>query len=566
MRVGGTAGAWTPFARPFGSTLNIGSAGARGGAAAAGETLTLSALSELAGDVDVLGEAVRKLGRLDRVSSRTVGARAGMATGQLVLDDTEVPASAATMRSVEEVNTVATSYSTHAPDWTGGSAAGLGIEGVYDGRHGDTTLNFEVTGVPLLGLTSAEIEVTDGSGDLIETLTFGSGGGTQTLASGLEFTLGSGALTLGDTFALDVSASVGTSVRASAAFDGTGDAAPEFDPGRSVSAGTFVLNGVSIDVAASESLLDVLDSINASSAGVTAQFDATTERVTLSQNTVGAAPTILFGSDISGFLDAVKLRGAVATAGEDAASAESADDVIGSLASLSGVTSGSFQVNGQTISVDIANDTLPNVLARISASGEVNAMVDDARAVTLAGRGRRAFDLSGDDTGLLGALGIDLQRYAGTRGRQTTTISNRAGVRRALLEVHDAYNALLRGPRDGVSATNVREVRSRLSTSVGSAFSRHQRLSGSGTLVSGLGLNLSAFDDTKTRAMELDSAALAKALRAKDGELSDLLFGSEEGKKGLVEFLEEAVKGAAESLVKKLDPGGALGLRLDVTG
>ncbi|MFT7168717.1 MAG: hypothetical protein ACI80K_001851 [Paracoccaceae bacterium] len=559
-------GAWTPFARPFGSTLSIQSGGATGRSASAAAPLSVAALRGIASDVERLGDAVRQLARLDRVQSRSVGARAGVARGELVIDDSEVQPTAATMRSVEEVNTVATSYSTHEPGWAGASAASATVDGIYDGSQGDSALQFEVTGVPILGLGDTEIEVSDGAGTVIDTLTFSASGGTQSLSNGLELTLDAGSVSLGDTFTLDAFASVGTSVRAGAAFNGTGDARPEFDPGRAVTAGTFQLNGVSVDVAADDSILDVLETINRLGTGVTAQFDAASESILLTQDSGGSEPTILFGSDTSGFLNAVKLSGATAEHGEDAGAAESLDDRLSELRLLDGVISGSFQVNGATIDVDVDADTLADVLARIQAATGVNSAVASDGTVTLSGEGRRAFELSNDDTGLFEALGIDLQRYSGRRGRQTTRIANREGVRQAIHKVHDAYNALLRGPREGVSATNVREVRSRLSTAVGGVFSSQLKVSGSGELLSGLGLNLTKFDDAKTRAMELDSVKMSKALRSTDGELSELLFGAEDGRRGLVEALQLSVEGAGKSLLKKLGAAGALGLRLDVTG
>lgn len=100
----------------------------------------------------------------------------------------------------------------------------------------------------------------------------------------------------------------GTKVNAGAAFNGTGANAPLFDAGQSVGAGSFTVNGVSIAVAATDTLNAVLARITASEAGVTASYDTQTDTVRLMSKTVGPTP-ITLGADTSGFLAAVKLDG-----------------------------------------------------------------------------------------------------------------------------------------------------------------------------------------------------------------------------------------------------------------
>ena len=70
---------------------------------------------------------------------------------------------------------------------------------------------------------------------------------------------------------------MGTHVNVDAAFDATGRDAPLFDDGLSVHAGSFEVNGVTIDVAADDTVQSVLASISASAAGVTAAYDEDTQ-------------------------------------------------------------------------------------------------------------------------------------------------------------------------------------------------------------------------------------------------------------------------------------------------
>ena len=74
-----------------------------------------------------------------------------------------------------------------------------------------------------------------------------------------------------------------------------------------MTAGSFDVNGVSITVAANDTINSVLAKIDASAAGVTATFDATREEVVLTQKTEGAANDIVLANDTSGFLAATKL-------------------------------------------------------------------------------------------------------------------------------------------------------------------------------------------------------------------------------------------------------------------
>ena len=91
----------------------------------------------------------------------------------------------------------------------------------------------------------------------------------------------------------------GTRIDPTAAFNGTGSGSPLFDAGVTVGAGSFQLNGVDITVNANDSLDGVLTRINASAAGVTASYDAATDRVSLVSRTAGATPVVL-GADSSG--------------------------------------------------------------------------------------------------------------------------------------------------------------------------------------------------------------------------------------------------------------------------
>jgi flagellar hook-associated protein 2 len=87
--------------------------------------------------------------------------------------------------------------------------------------------------------------------------------------------------------------------------------------GGAVTGGTIVINGVSIVVdPTNESINDVLGTINASDAGVTASLDAATDTIRVVSNTEGSR-TISFTAGTSNFLDVTNLTAATQAAGTD---------------------------------------------------------------------------------------------------------------------------------------------------------------------------------------------------------------------------------------------------------
>lgn len=564
MRVGGTSGGWSPIARTFGSSLSIGRIGSVPAASSSTSgTPTRDAMRAFAKDLDVLRDELQTLARLDdRIDSSKRG-KVARARGSLTLSDSTTDATAATLRSTEQVNTQTTSYSTETPAWTGSSTAEVEVSGTYDGAQGDTTLRFEVTGQRLFGNNGAEIEVRDDDGTLIETLTYrpGVGNSTQELSNGLSLYLSTTILELGDMFSMAVSSSGGTNADPEAAFDE--DAA--FDEGQAVTSGSFTVNGEEIAVEASDSINAVLERINTSNAGVTASFDAETDSVVLTQETLGAAGQIELGPDSSGFLSAVKLVDAVIEAGEDGGGQlESTESRISELGALSAVSSGTFQIDDTEIAYDIANDSIEDIVDRISAVDGIRASVNNRGELSISGP-RSGFTISGDDGGLLRTLGVEEREYRGRRAERGSRLTRREEVARSVVALTSSFNDLMRSDREGVSGSLLGETRSRLTTAAGGALARVLDRAGTGSLVSGLGIDLTAFDESNTRAMDLNITSLSKALRANDGALGDLLFGDGE-RDGLIQSLAAAVDAAANKVSAALSIDGSLGFRVDTYG
>ena len=187
---------------------------------------------------------------------------------------------------------------------------------------------------------------------------------TYTLSNGITLQVGEGSLVKETTFSVEIFDSVGSAVDPDRPLNGVRNDAPNLEHGFSVAEGSFQINGVEIAVQADDTINTVLDRISQSDAGVTATFDAATEKVLLTQKTVGSAQDIVLGNDTSGFLAAVKLENTVATPGKD----PETEMPLAEVARFSSMQSGSMRVNGITVAINVETDSLNDVLDRISNS------------------------------------------------------------------------------------------------------------------------------------------------------------------------------------------------------
>jgi hypothetical protein len=272
-----------------------------------------------------------------------------------------------TLQSTEEVNAGTTGDYSDPSAWTGASTAQPTVSGEYDGSNGSDTLTFQVAKGGTIGSSNIQVKVFDSNNTQIDVVSIhknDSAGQEYTLSNGLAVSFSDGDLAKNDSFSVDVIAGIEAAVNPANPFNGTGSTDPNLQTGFDVTAGSFEINGTTIDVQADDSINDVLDSINSSGAGVTATFDAASETVLLTQDTPGSTPDIVLSNDTSGFVAATKLDGAVATPGTDG----EAEDPLAQQAQFSGVQNGSISVNGVSIDIDVDTDTLTDVLDRITAS------------------------------------------------------------------------------------------------------------------------------------------------------------------------------------------------------
>ena len=280
-----------------------------------------------------------------------------------------------------------------------GSTAEVTVGGTYTGSV-DDTLSFEVfRNRTVEGSQRLKLDVYDGAGNYLERVTWdrsAPAGSIETTSLGLDLSFGVGDLARYDTFHVDVFAATGTDAVASNPLNGVRNDHPELENADTIIDGQFLLNGETISVSASDSIEDVLNRISSSAAGVTASLSG--DVVILTADNAGEE--ISLTSDTSGLIAALKLDTSVATpASQDEKTASMSD-----VAAFSGVTGGSIEINGETISVS-TSDSIEDVLSRISDSAAgVTASLTSGGAVQIVSDSEDAFVISGDSSGFLSAV------------------------------------------------------------------------------------------------------------------------------------------------------------------
>jgi hypothetical protein len=411
--------------------------------------------------------------------------------------------------------------------WNTGSSPTATIGGQYDGSNGSQDLTLRVAQGGDIGSGEVLIDVLDANGDVLEQLTVAadySPGAEIALANGLTLSLTAGQATVGDTFGVTVGTSA--SVDADAAFDGS----PAWLQEATIADGSFEINGVAIDVYATDSLNAVLERINAADAGVTASFNAATSRIVLTSTTAGGDGDIQVANDTSGFLAATQLDDATLQAGAASDFAASMDQV----SVLSDIGSGTISVNGTAIAIDVSADSLNDIRARLSAIGVTLDYDADGERFTLHGSG--SVTLDDGDTGFFAALGIE----AGEHEDQTLGFGAPDDITKALGEFKRTWNEQFAGSFDGTAATQSARLNSMLRASVQRYFTDAGIAASDDVLRTDFGLTLRFRLDGGLE-VAIDEDTLAGAMRKDSQRIQDFLVGQGE-KAGLLDLFDASVR------------------------
>ena len=404
------------------------------------------------------------LGSLNQSSTVLASARASITNEAASTNSTSdiglsTEGTATTMSSADEVNTTPTSFSPFGPDWDDSSTSELTVSGTYDGSRGDTELRIRARrseGGHEIGEDRIQIRIRDNdTGTTLETFWIEESdppGTEYTTTTGLVLSFSAGTLRRNADAYVDVYDTVDSEIDADKPLNGVRNDNPNLEDGFAVTAGSFDVNGETIAVAAADTVNDVLQRINDSAAGVTAAYDAGTEQVTLTQETLGSEATIVLENDTSGFLAAMKLDTASQVLGMDS-EAEVAMDQVAEFAS---VTSGSILVNGESVVIDVTSDSLQNVVDRITASdaGVRATLSADAQTVTLQNLSASAdLVLDSNGTAFFEALNITEDTYEPVEVRGVTE-SRAETASEAVIAFAEAFNALYDDSRDGLPASS----------------------------------------------------------------------------------------------------------------
>lgn len=445
-----------------------------------------------------------------------------------------------TLTSTEELNTVSTSYGPLEPSWAGGSTSQATVGGEYDGRYGDDTLLFRVRRDRTVGGNKTiRMDIyTTSDGKKVDSVSWGAWtpeDTPKTLKSGLTVSLGAGDVDKNDEIEVDVFSSIGTDVDPDEAFS---EAAAWLQS--PIVDGAFEIDGISVDVYASDSLNDVIARIEANVAhlDVTLQDDALTFTRTTADDT-----DIVVGSDTSGFLDAMKLTSAVADLGHEGTG--TGETPIGDVEDLASVTTGTLTVNGVEIGIDVTSDSLNDVVAAINTGVEgVEASLDeDNGTISLRTRGNVRNLTLEDDTGLLSAFGVAEGLYRGGSG-STLASGRRRDAADLMLELELALEAWNTAGGDDTGS---------LKSALAEGIALHTDDAG----WVDLGLTFDFDDDAP---LAIDRGALDRLLRSDPDVFFEQLLGGDSGG-GMLETMEAVLAATAQALAAE---HGATGLLVSV--
>jgi hypothetical protein len=501
-------------------------------------------------------EAFDQLQRLTTGGSTLLsGLPSARSTSSLDLD---LSSTAAALQSVEQVNATPTSFSPFVPSWSGASNAFLTFSGIYDGSNGTGALSIQARDNGVHGEDRLRISVRGPDNQIIRNITIRENHDidrTYDLRNGLFLTLGEGSLVKNDTTSLQVYDNIGSVVDPDQAFNATGNDNPNYQYGmQPIVAGSFTVNGVTIDVNDSDSLNDVLATINDSAAGVTAAFNPLTERIELEHDTPGSAGAIEIVAGDANFVETTKLLDAIVQPGTDPETQRPLDSV----ANLAGVTSGEVIINGEQIAIDASSDSLADIIARINASdaGAQASFDEETQRVVINGdTSGNALIIDGNGTGLFDALNMPEGRVDPTAQGTGYRRRRANGIVRAMDDAMTALNNFFQETRsEALVNPKVAGLRTRLKSAISAVLD-----SGASRVDTGFGLtvNLDAVGKEFTQFATLNKGRLSHLLQTRSVVIDRFLNGKGDNV-GLLESVGTAAQQAFISLNDTLGTRGTL--------
>ncbi|MEA3402303.1 MAG: flagellar filament capping protein FliD [Armatimonadota bacterium] len=191
--------------------------------------------------------------------------------------------------------------------------------------------------------------------------------------------------------------------------------------------GDIIVNGQVVSLEASDSLADIRDAINAAGAGASASIltvSDTDHRLTISSLTSGAEGALeVVDANASGILEDLGVKAAGTSVKHpitDGAASDSLTDKLSAVGDVLGLTaapSGTVQVNGTDVAIDLSTDSLEEIASAIDAVAGVSATVE---TVSVDGEAAYRVEIVGDsgqptftdDSNVLATLGVLQKDFA----------------------------------------------------------------------------------------------------------------------------------------------------------
>jgi flagellar hook-associated protein 2 len=369
----------------------------------------------------------------------------------------------------------------------------------------------------------------------------------------------------------------------------------------SIEAGTFTINGVQFNVdPTTQSLNDMITAINSSSAGVTASYDVSTDRLNIKNTAANNTNTIKFGvtDDTSTFLSVVGMVGATQLNGSDGATSVSGISHLGAVSGTSAlntqsfssgaVTAGTFSVNGVSFSIDPTTDSIGDILTRLNSSdagvtasydtttdtiqvisntlgsrtirfgssGDTSNFLDTVKlssATQTAGKDAQ-FSINGGSTqtwntndvsGAVGGVTLHLL----SEGKSTVTVGSDddaivSAVKDFVTEFNNSISKIADLTANGAALASDGSLSTITSTLWQDIFANVSNITGSNNNLISIGITTgSSFDYTKTQSLSLDESTLRTALRDDRFNVQQLFSNS--ASTGIADMLSSYLDGAA---------------------
>jgi flagellar hook-associated protein 2 len=190
------------------------------------------------------------------------------------------------------------------------------------------------------------------------------------------------------------------------------------DSDKTIVSGSFAINGVTINVTASDTINTILSKINSAGIDLTATFSG--DKITIAHDKIGYFWDVEFGSDNTGFLEAMKLTSDGGNPAPTIAEAVNPDwqrSLSDVMVTGTNLQSGYFNINNITIGITVGADSLQIVINKINNSeAGVLAYYDEVSdKITLSSKETgEDITITNDTANFFETIGISTGTHTGT--------------------------------------------------------------------------------------------------------------------------------------------------------